>query len=128
MLFSTKITFSRSEDASYAVSTALFFHPQDYLASSSSEDEDDAVEEGGEKGLTNESRIEIYRKLLQGIESKEDGEKKKKLKAGELQVTFEPGLKEKAEKLVQVKGANEWNQCNEYNDYVFFVVVVLKIL
>ena len=52
--------------------------------------------------MSSESRIAIYRKLLDGIESKEDGEKKKKLKAGELQVTFEPGLKEKAEKLVQV--------------------------
>jgi len=76
---------------------------KDYLASSSSEDEDGADDEGEEKGMSNESRIALYRKLLEGIESKEDGEKKKKLKAGELQVTFEPGLKEKAEKLVQEK-------------------------
>lgn len=79
---------------------------KDYLASSSSEDEgvggDDGEDEEG-KPLTNKSRIEIYRKLLQGIENDEEGGKKKKLKAGELQVTFEPGLKEKAEKLVQDK-------------------------
>jgi len=77
---------------------------KDYLASSSSEDECEAADGlDGDKGMTNESRIEIYRNLLKGIENKEEGEKKKKLKAGEVQVTFEPGLKEKAEKLVQDK-------------------------
>jgi len=76
---------------------------KDYLASSSSEDEGVGGDDVDGKPMTNESRIEIYRKLLQGIENDEEGERKKKLKAGEVQVTFEPGLKEKAEKLVQEK-------------------------
>lgn len=70
---------------------------KDYLASSSSEDEDDL--DGG--AVSKEAQIDVYRKLLSDITEKDGIDKKKKLKAGEVQVTFEPGLKAKKEQLVQ---------------------------
>ncbi|XP_053085985.1 ESF1 homolog [Pangasianodon hypophthalmus] len=86
---------------------------QAYLASSS-EDEDDEVEaeevkpvecvmeekKGGKKGKKEEEQISKYRQLLQSIQDKERKEKDKDM---EMEITWVPGLKESAEKLVKKK-------------------------
>ncbi|KAK3529812.1 hypothetical protein QTP86_006009 [Hemibagrus guttatus] len=82
---------------------------QAYLASSS-EDEDDEVEAEEvkpanlvmeeKKGKKEEKQIAKYRELLQNIQDKE---KKGKDKDMEMEITWVPGLKESAEKLVKKK-------------------------
>ncbi|XP_053471430.1 ESF1 homolog isoform X2 [Ictalurus furcatus] len=88
---------------------------QAYLASSS-EDEEDEVEaeelkpaerateedekKGGKKGKKEEEQIAKYRQLLQSIQDKDRKEKDKDM---EMEITWVPGLKESAEKLVKKK-------------------------
>ncbi|KAK2818222.1 hypothetical protein Q7C36_022155 [Tachysurus vachellii] len=103
---------------------------QAYLASSSEdEDEDDEVEaeeakpvnlateekKGGKKGKKEEEQIAKYRELLQNIQDKE---KKDKDKDMELEITWVPGLKENAEKLVKKKmeGKDKMTPWEEFLD------------
>ncbi|KAF4075412.1 hypothetical protein AMELA_G00234150 [Ameiurus melas] len=96
---------------------------QAYLASSS-EDEEDEVEaeelkpserataqeeaekKGGKKGKKEEEQIAKYRQLLQSIQDKDRKEKDKDM---EMEITWVPGLKESAEKLVKKKMEGKGN-------------------
>ncbi|KAF7689326.1 hypothetical protein HF521_012679 [Silurus meridionalis] len=87
---------------------------QAYLASSSEDEEEDEVEaeevkpamcgtgekKGAKKGKKEEEQIAKYRELLQNIQDKERKEKEKDM---EMEITWVPGLKESAEKLVKKK-------------------------
>ncbi|KAG7316043.1 hypothetical protein KOW79_020909 [Hemibagrus wyckioides] len=87
---------------------------QAYLASSSEEEDDDheveaeevkpvnlvTEKKGGKKGKKEEEQIVKYRELLQNIQDKERKEKDKDM---EMEITWVPGLKESAEKLVKKK-------------------------
>ncbi|XP_035226509.1 ESF1 homolog, partial [Stegodyphus dumicola] len=77
---------------------------KDYLASSSSESEveinGDGEEEGSENNkISTKKRIAKYKALLQSLEEKEKQDEDKY----EMEITWEPGLKERTEEIVKEK-------------------------
>ncbi|KAG8183839.1 hypothetical protein JTE90_025722 [Oedothorax gibbosus] len=72
-----------------------------YLASSSGESEVDESEEENEEGqkMTLKERIAKYKALLQGVEEKEKNEEDKY----EMEITWNPDLKDKTEEIVKQK-------------------------
>ncbi|GIY10912.1 ESF1 homolog [Caerostris extrusa] len=69
-----------------------------YLASSSGESEEE-LEEPEDKEMRTSERISKYKELLQSFEEKDKDEENEY----EMEITWEPGLKEKTEKLVKQK-------------------------
>ncbi|XP_054707602.1 ESF1 homolog [Uloborus diversus] len=72
---------------------------KDYLASSSGESEDETEKFENNEKLSTDDRIAKYKALLQSLEEKEKNEEEKY----EMEITWDPGLKEKTEEIVKEK-------------------------
>ncbi|CAL1275705.1 unnamed protein product [Larinioides sclopetarius] len=72
---------------------------QDYLASSSGESEEEQIDDPEDKKMKLNDRISKYKELLQSLEEKGKEEEEKY----DMEISWQPDLKEKTEKLVKQK-------------------------